>query len=158
MFNLPLIVVSDLFSLYIFDRKSFTEITMQFYTSIIQTSELPSTGTVLNRILPDIYFHNCFNDSHLPFKKEVLDTEIGHLFEHVFLEYLSQLSYMYEGNGRNFRGETRWNWKEDPFGMFRITIKSKYLTKEIFFNEALNKSVYLLETIYYLNLPVSLTV
>ncbi len=127
---------------------TFTEIVMQTYTQLIQTSELPLTRLILTFFLPNIFNHDCFNQKKLTFLQEVGSTEIGHLFEHILLQYLTESVYTYRGLRKNFQGETLWNWRKDPYGLFHILITGKNLSGQIFFKEALTKSVRLTELIY----------
>ncbi len=151
MFQLPLIILSDSFSLQINEKSTSIEIIMQTYTASIQTTDLPLTSLVLTFFIPDIFNHDCFNQSNLSFLDEVGCTEVGHLFEHILLEYLTQLVYNYQGLHKNFKGETKWNWRKDPYGSFHIVITGQNLSRQVFFKEALTKSVYLIELIYQIH-------
>jgi len=92
----------------------------QLYTS--QIADLPHN---LLTMLPDLRRHRCQNRSGLSFVEEVLDTELGHAFEHTVLAVL-------ERHGVCTRGETTWNWNRDPLGTYHITITTRHrvLTKQ----------------------------
>ncbi|KKR25220.1 MAG: hypothetical protein UT56_C0002G0034 [Candidatus Levybacteria bacterium GW2011_GWB1_39_7] len=65
---------------------------MECQDPIIETDQLPKTFEILNKMLPSIFKSKCYNDKNLPFFIEVRSTEIGHLFEHIMLEYICQLN------------------------------------------------------------------
>jgi hypothetical protein len=54
----------------------------------ISTSTIPATSLQLALHLPSIFGCNCFNDGNKSFGEECKNTELGHLFEHIMLEYL----------------------------------------------------------------------
>ncbi len=116
---------------------------MLSYTSIINTRDIPFTYTILEKQLPSILIAQCFNDEGLPFSQEVKMTEIGHLFEHIMLEYLCILKLANGHSKATFRGETNWNWKRDLRGTFHIHINAGIKHEEIF-DEALTNSIELL--------------
>lgn len=76
-------------------------------------------------MLPALADHICHNRKGLPFREEMQDTELGHVFEHVILAILGQ-------RGIYTKGQTTWNWDRDPIGMYRVTINTgrKYAVKE----------------------------
>lgn len=127
-----------------------TFIKMSLTIPYFYTTSLPHTYNILKESLPTVLKTECFNDSNLPFDKEVKNTEIGHLFEHIILEYLCQLKIK-EGYKRAlFKGVTNWNWKKDAKGTFRIYINLR--PKDvIYFEMALEKSIKLLNKILLLN-------
>jgi hypothetical protein len=97
--------------------------------------------------LPSIFQSKCFNEKNLPFIKEAERTEIGHLFEHILLEYLCALKKE-KGEKKNIHnGVTRWNWERDAWGVFHITVDSGSSDKEIF-EEAVNLSIKLVLLIF----------
>jgi len=123
-----------------------TNIVMLLNTPYFHTKHLPETHTILEGTIPQILYNKCFNDSNLPFKDEVKNTEIGHLFEHIILEYLCQIKVR-NGHGKaSFAGVTEWNWKRDVKGTYHIKIHMNKRDK-IFFKTALNESVNLLNKI-----------
>jgi len=73
-------------------------------------------------------------------------TEIGHLFEHILLEYLCQEKLLKGFDKAIFSGNTQWNWKREPRGMFHIYINMPYSDTDIF-PEALKKSISLAKMI-----------
>jgi hypothetical protein len=64
-----------------------TTITMYLNTPFFYTKYLPKTHRILKTMVPQVLKTQCFNDSNLPFNVEVRDTEIGHMFEHIILEF-----------------------------------------------------------------------
>lgn len=121
-------------------------ITMLLETPHYHTKHLPLTHSILENILPQILHNECFNDSNLPFKEEVKNTEIGHLFEHIILEYLCQIKVKNGHRKASFAGVTEWDWKRDTKGTYHIKIKMNKKDK-IFFESALNESINLLNKI-----------
>lgn len=113
-------LVENLFSLAITQKLTRTKITMDLLYSHINTKEIPYISDVLMENLPTILKSTCYNDLNLPFSQEVQDTEIGHLFEHILLEYLCQNRLAKGAKRATYIGRTKWNWTRDPFGRFHI--------------------------------------
>lgn len=113
---------SDFFSLGIEYGKKTTCISLQALTGIAHTSSVADTVSILKTYLPSVLASECFNDKNLPFSEEVKDTELGHLFEHILLEYLCELKMAKGTENVEFSGTTSWNWKKEMFGTFHIVI------------------------------------
>lgn len=130
----PLTYKTDLFSLRVEQKIETTTITMHLFTSIVNTFYLPHTVATLKTFLPSVLRSTCFNDNDLPFVKEAQQTEIGHLFEHILLEYLCEAKMTQEKSDISFSGVTEWNWNKDARGIFHITIdagiEEKYLLED----------------------------
>lgn len=92
----------------------------------VNTREIPKTYSTLKKLLPSIFLSECFNDEKLPFKKEVEETEIGHLFEHILLEELCRVKASKGFKKVVFSGVTKWNWIEDEFGTFHIEVDAGF--------------------------------
>lgn len=99
-----------------------THITMRVPNQFLNTGSIPTTFDVLNKKLPSIFHSKCFNQKNLPFSQEVLNTELGHLFEHILLEYLTLLTREYHNKNTSYSGTTSWNWTLDKPGIFHIRI------------------------------------
>ena len=134
------------YSLNIHQKTKEVYIAMQMLCPLITTTELPHTYDVLEKLLPSIYSSMCFNNGKLPFSKEVKNTEIGHLFEHILLEYLFELKQTDDSSNVVIKGETNWNWLNDPKGLFHIRVNAGEPEANIFPN-ALSKTVSLLNQI-----------
>jgi len=117
-------IINDFFSLTIRQKPSEMYLRMKLFIPVVNTSAIPQTFAILSEMLPGIYTSKCFNDANLPFAREVRRTEIGHLFEHILLEYLYQMKLLKGEKNTVVRGETSWNWKRDPQGVFHISINS----------------------------------
>jgi hypothetical protein len=111
-------------SLEVTHRLRNTEILMKLLSPHVRTGEFPQTLSILREIVPTVLQTRCHNDLHLPFKKEVIDTEFGHLFEHLIIDYLSRDHLKFSRPRSCYRGVTEWNWKLDPRGTFHITISA----------------------------------
>lgn len=112
----------------------------------VTTTRMPYVSGVLKKELPTILRSKCFNEENIPFYKEVLSTELGHLFEHILLEYLCIAKIGIGCTEAVFSGVTKWDWNKDPYGTFHIELdiaKEDYL----FLTPALQKSVRLFEKI-----------
>ena len=144
--NLSLTYTHQLFSLKTQFRTDETNILMCLNTSTNNTSELPETYSILSNQLPSIFSCECFNDYNLPFSQEVQRTELGHLFEHILIEYLYEEKLALGLDDFELSGETAWDWKCDPRGTFYISINAKDLDRKIFIN-AFEKGVLLLQKI-----------
>ena len=87
---------------------------------------------ILQRNLPQVLDALCFNDSNLPFDIEVKNTEMGHLFEHIILEYMCEEKIKNGFPKASFKGVTNWNWKKDIQGTFHIQIEIEPADLEFF--------------------------
>lgn len=112
--------VENLFSLAITQKQTRTKIIMDLLYNQINTKEIPFITDLLKENLPSVLATTCYNDFNLPFDIEVQNTEIGHLFEHILLEYLCQNRLAKGAKRATFSGRTKWNWRRDPFGRFHI--------------------------------------
>jgi len=139
-------ISSEHFSLRLSPTAYELKMTLKMSTPIFHTCDLPATYTILQKILPSIFTSQCFNDNKYAFTQEVKNTEIGHLFEHILLEYLciERMNMGYEE--AVFNGVTNWNWIEDPKGTFHIIIDAGWDEKELILT-ALEKSIQLLHLI-----------
>ncbi|MDP3987685.1 MAG: hypothetical protein Q8P80_00915 [Candidatus Levybacteria bacterium] len=122
----------DFFSLTINKKRLKTLITMRLHTNTINTSEIPYTTSILEKFLPNVLKSVCYNDEKLPFHEEVKRTEIGHLFEHILLEYLCRFKASKGFKNVEFSGVTNWNWEKHPRGTFHIRINAASEIKNIF--------------------------
>jgi hypothetical protein len=120
-----------------------TKIKMQMVSPILTTTTIPDVIGFLEQNLPSVLRNKCFNDKKLPFHKEVTRTEIGHLFEHVLLEYLCLEKRLLGYKKVCFSGVTQWNWEVDKRGVFHITVNAGFSEKEIL-GKAMNKGINLM--------------
>jgi hypothetical protein len=134
------------YSLEIDHKKQSTELTMILTVPTVSTRYIPRTFSILQQLLPTIFDSMCFNDDKLPFISEVKATEVGHLFEHILLEYLCEEKTARGYSDVEYSGETQWNWHEDPRGTFHITISSNENDLDIF-KPALARTIALVNTI-----------
>lgn len=147
---IPASFSSEFFNLAISRTTNNTNITLQLLTSTVNTRDLPMTKTILKKNLPSILRSECFNDNHYPFSVEVRCTEIGHLFEHVLLEYLCIEKIQHGCESATYSGMTSWNWREEPRGLFHITIDIG-LEDALVFTNAITKTTNLLNLILQTN-------
>ncbi len=122
LLGLPEISIPNLFSLNVDSQKDSIHIQMLMKTSCMTTTSMPETTTILKSILPSILVSRCYNDRNIPFADEVMSTELGHLFEHILLEYLCILKIAKGAKEAIFNGWTDWDWGKEPSGTFHITI------------------------------------
>lgn len=116
---------------------------MQLLIPQVNTRHFPLTRQLLQSYLPSIFRSTCYNDEDLPFHQEVACTELGHLFEHIMLEYLCILQLENGLDTASYEGQTNWNWIRDPRGTFHITIHTT--EEEIpIFKEALTQTIRLM--------------
>ncbi|MBI4038798.1 hypothetical protein HY384_02465 [Candidatus Daviesbacteria bacterium] len=109
---------------------------------MVNTKHLPATYSLLKQHIPTILYSKCFNEENYPFFKEVRKTEIGHLFEHILLEYLYHLKLASGIEDPIHNGLTKWDWEEDAMGIFHISIDSGYKDHHLF-KTALENSIWL---------------
>ncbi len=127
---------------------------MEVSIPCINTVHIPQTLQLLYENLPSVLKTKCFNEKNIPFREEVVRTELGHLFEHMFLEYLSLEKLLSGHRSALFKGRTDWNWNEDARGVFhlKVTVPEEDL---IFLSAALKKTITLFETILNSRLHLS---
>ncbi len=123
---------------------------MQILNGFVNTKDFPNTVFFLKKYFPSVLTTECFNDENLDFEKEVINTEIGHLFEHIFLDLLCIEKIKFGYKTAVFNGRTFWNWEEDTFGNFHIFINVKR-KDYIFLSEAFNKTIALVEQVFETN-------
>lgn len=142
LFSYPLIQTS-FFTLSIRQNIVQTYMHMQLFSPTVNTACIPQTYAILSSELPTIHTAKCFNEQNLPFSREVRRTEIGHLFEHILLEYIYQLKTTQGKENVVVIGETSWNWLRDPRGTFHIDINIG-LEDGTFFPFALKQAIVLI--------------
>lgn len=147
--------VDNLFSLKIKYHKQATRIKMALYIPTVSTRHIPQTIDILKSYVPTVLDSLCFNDEKLPFSLEVKSTEIGHLFEHVLLEYLCYFKLLTGYTDAEYSGVTSWNWQRDPYGVFHITINTGWEDAEIL-SQALSQSILLLQHVLSHAMPTPL--
>jgi len=145
--------VEDLFSLAITQKITSTQITMDVLYNQINTAEIPYLFDVLEENLPSVLLSKCYNDLGLPFNVEVRNTEIGHLFEHILLEYLCEHKIAKGARAATYAGRTRWNWNRDPLGRFHIHLTCGKKDADIL-PAALENTVSLMKLILGYNQPL----
>lgn len=131
---------ANLYTLSINRLREKTIIIMRLLIPEVNTKNFPQTSSILRIYLPSIFNSTCYNSDNLPFSKEVLQTEIGHLFEHILLEYLCLLTLEQGAEQVVYEGVTNWNWLRDPRGTFHITIHGSIEGLDVF-NEALRRTM-----------------
>lgn len=133
---------SPLFNLTVKCYPKGLAIRMEMGVPVLNTSLIPQTSRILNKQLPDISRHKCYNQKKLPFLKEAENTEIGHLFEHILIEYLYQHLNRTKQSDIFLKGETSWDWHKDKPGTFHIEIRyNKLASSKLFI--ALKQSIVL---------------
>lgn len=117
----PLVYKCDRFAVWQIQRNNEIVLIQKIFHPVIHTSDLPLTYGLLDQKIKSVFYNECFNSYKLPFKVEVQATEIGHLFEHLILEYLKIIA---ENKGLSvcFSGETSWDWQKLGYGVFRIDL------------------------------------
>lgn len=123
------------------------EMTLFVRQSHSHTKYFDSTYEILHTYLPCILNCECDNTLNLPFAEEVKQTEMGHLLEHILLEYLCQEKLTAGSVSAEFTGRTYWNIKQRAHTEFQIIIE-KNAEDSQFFSLALKKSLHLLDKIF----------
>lgn len=141
----PPVLPSSYFTLNYRSSENLTLINMQLLTKEVTTIHFPKTNLILNEFLPTIFKHKCFNYKKRSFYTEAKQTEIGHLFEHIILEYLLTLSATLKKKPV-FRGKTNWDWTKKSWGSFDIYLNVGQPDQKIF-ELALAKSIFLINLI-----------
>lgn len=137
---------NGLFDISVHHTKLETHLIMSLHTPVVNTRELPATRSILKKYVPTVFDSKCFNEKNLPFLKESEKTEIGHLFEHILLEYLCLLKNEKGYSNTVHNGVTSWNWVKEKRGTFRIVIDSGADDRDIFY-AALQMSIKIINKI-----------
>lgn len=145
------VVNKNLYEMFIAKKKLSTYIKLSMRTSHFHTNFFPATLNILTDNLPSVLKTKCFNQNNYSFDREVLNTELGHLFEHILLQYLCESKLKNGATNAVFRGLTRWNWEKDKRGTFHITLSVGREDSKIF-SQALENTENLMKKI--LNSPV----
>lgn len=145
---LPISFDTDLFNIKVFTSSKRLSILMVLNIDDVTTKGLPQTAPILQTLLPSINQHKCFNNYHLPFSEELKNTEMGHLFEHILLEYLSLMKLENGCKDVCFEGETSWDWHKEDRGIFHIDIKLSPEDMALVY-QAIQKSIDLLNIILF---------
>lgn len=126
---------------------------MDVFGPVVTTEHLPQTRAILKEKLPRIFSSKCFNRNHYSFFRESRSTEIGHLFEHVLLEFLTRERLIRRGNLKTYKGVTTWDWSVIKKGIFEIEVNCGVNDADIF-GEAVGKSISLTSEIMSTNFVV----
>ena|ERR1700690_1296244 len=141
-------VLHPFYTLSVKETPSTWFIEMTAAVTCLNTKVLPETCPILAKHLPSIFYCDCYNSENTPFREELKHTELGHLFEHVLLEYLCKEKLDAGHDKAEFIGKTSWNWVRETRGKFHIRI-TKTDRKAPYFIQALKKSIGLLNLILY---------
>ncbi len=146
---------SNTFTLRIKHTGLETKMIMRINNNIINTKMLPRTLETIKKTIPSVLRSTCYNDNNTPFYKEVLRTEIGHLFEHILIEYMCLIKMQTGALAAEYSGVTKWNWVVHPVGSFHITVSSG---KEdlLYFSEAIKKTISLTEYLFQIHNQTSI--
>lgn len=118
---------------------SIVKIDLHMKTSIGTTKSISSCTDCLLAHVPSVFTTQCFNDKNLSFYDEVKDTQLGHLFEHILIEYMCLYKLKFQ-NSVNFSGRTYWRSQyEDPRD-FTVIVNCKIIDWPIFI-KALKKTI-----------------
>src|SRR4051812_12913831 len=85
-------------------------------SELISTKEIPNILEFLKINYPAALNTQCFNDKNLPFCEEVLNTEIGHLLEHIMIADLYSRKKAQGCSNLVFDACTQWDWIQDDEG------------------------------------------
>lgn len=140
--KLPPFYKDPFLSLWIGIEKNVTNIVMQVPDLLSTTATTPDAIPILEHALPTIFEGTCFNGKNLPFLEEAKNTETGHLFEHILLEYLFT-----NNSKKTYRGLTMWNASTLPHGYFEIYVNEGIKNEDSILDSA-TKSIHLLKQIF----------
>lgn len=143
---------SGLFDISVQHKEHETHLIMSVHTPVVNTRLLPETRFILHEYVPTVFDSKCFNEKNLSFLEESAKTEIGHLFEHILLEYLCLLKNEKGYTNTVHNGVTSWNWVKDKRGTFYITIDSGAGDRDIFY-AALQMSINVMNKILSSSYP-----
>jgi hypothetical protein len=98
----------------------------------IYTSYYPRTFSTLRKVMPKVLTTECFNEAGKPFCQEVKNTELGHLFEHILIQKMTDIK-KYRNELQIFDGMTSWDWNADRYGSFDIWVSGRVTDLVAFF-------------------------
>jgi hypothetical protein len=84
----------------------------------MRTSGHPEVVADITRALPGLRRHRCECGSNHGFERELEDTELPHMLEHVALELM-----VLAGSPRTLEGRTTWDFQRDGAGVFDVAIE-----------------------------------
>lgn len=87
-------------------------------SELLRTTQSDDLNQRALGLLPGLVLHECDNRAGRSFAEELVDTEVPHLFEHVVMELMAKA-----GSPRTLRGETRWDFRRDGRGVFRVSVE-----------------------------------
>ncbi len=123
-----------------------TKMHFRIRSNKVSTASFPKTVEILKKVYPEVLRTNCYNEQGLPFEKEVMNTELAHLFEHILIQKLAYKRYERSGIDKQYSGETEWCCDEDPAKSYSINLNAN--TEDIdVFPEALTESTKLVNAI-----------
>lgn len=96
------------------------------------TRTLVHTRDFLSAHCPHVLDTTCSNYDNLPFREEVKNTELGHLFEHMLLSYMREEKQKAGHENFCISGTTNWNWKKQMRGIFHIKIDTEAIDEKMF--------------------------
>lgn len=140
------IIKTKYFDLSIKNKNSNIFLTMEMKCGCFNTSKITNLSQILKQLLPSIFCCECFNSENLPFSKELHNTETGHLFEHILLEYMCKIKKIEGFRDVEFKGKTTWDWNIEKEGIFHINVNAG-LSDRVIFDKALYLSIALMEHI-----------
>lgn len=123
-------------------------IDLQINVDFTTTQEIQPLCDLLQANVPHIFDCKCFNQNKLAFTHEVKQTELGHLYEHILLEYLVDLKYKQTKKQATFSAWTSWDWYKNPRNSYRIELEIKSSDYAILY-QAIKKTHTLMELIIY---------
>jgi hypothetical protein len=85
---------------------------------LLRTAQSDALAQRVLGLLPGLERHECENGTGRRFTDELSDTEVPHLFEHVVMELMAKA-----GSPRTLKGETRWDFRRDGRGIFRVSVE-----------------------------------
>lgn len=121
-------------------------IEMQVHSPHVTTDSLPQTKAILEQYCPSVLHTKCYNYDNLPFDEEVTATEVGHLFEHILLDFLCDEKVAAGASKACYNGTTSWNWTAFPHGSFTIKITHDEIEAGAL-HRALQKTIQVVELI-----------
>jgi hypothetical protein len=116
--------------------KTDTQATFFARADSLITSQFPGFDQPLLKILPHLLQNvKCYNGQNHHFATEMLATETGHLYEHIWLEVLC-CEKLRTAKTAHYCGRTSWNWKRDPRGLFHITLNANQTDRQLILDTA----------------------
>jgi hypothetical protein len=143
--QMPLTDIDSDFKVNLLEKNEYNDIEIIFNClgETLSTKDIKNVRELIEFYYPSVLTTKCHNPNHLSFEKEVENTPLAHLFEHILIQNIKEI----QEEGKEsvcclpaVSARTKWNWNSDPRGVFHITISGCAL-ESVLLELAINRSI-----------------